>query len=71
VDARGKRKGNAKGIKFWQARPFTRLVTWGRDYNFVSRYMEKNVDQTKVRRAMTDWGFGATDAGKIALLDTG
>jgi REP element-mobilizing transposase RayT len=66
----GAERNRAKGIKFWQARPFTRLVNWGRDYNFVSRYMAKNSDQAKARRAMVDWGFGVTDPAKIAHLDT-
>ena len=66
----GAERNHAKGIKFWQARPFTRLVTWGRDYNFVGRYMAKNAEQAKARRAMTDWGFGVTDPTKIAHLDT-
>lgn len=27
---------------FWVARPFTRLVIWGRDYNNLSKYIKKN-----------------------------
>lgn len=27
---------------FWVARPFTRLVAWGRDYRNISSYMQKN-----------------------------
>jgi REP element-mobilizing transposase RayT len=64
-------RNHAKGIKFWQARPFTRLVSWGRDYNHVSRYMAKNATQAKARRNLVDWGFGVVDASKIAGLDTG
>jgi hypothetical protein len=64
-------RNHAKGIKFWQARPFTRLVSWGRDYNHVSRYMTKNASQAKARRNLVDWGFGVIDAGKIAGLDAG
>ena len=60
----------AKGIKFWQARPFTRLVTWGRDYNRVKRYMEKNREQAR-SGGFTDWGFSVTDPSKIANLDSG
>lgn len=35
-------RGNAKGLKFWDARPFTRIVAWGRDYNRVAEYLLKN-----------------------------
>jgi REP element-mobilizing transposase RayT len=59
----------SKGLKFWQARPFTRLVSWGRDYNRVKRYMEKNREQA--RGGFTDWGFSVTDPWKIANLDSG
>lgn len=38
----GAQKGAAKGIKFWDQRPFTRIVTWGRDYKNLLRYMDKN-----------------------------
>ena len=32
---------------FWVARPFTRLVSWGRDYKNLSKYMQKNRSQTE------------------------
>ena len=64
-------RNHAKGLKFWQARPFTRLVAWGRDYDSVSRYMAKNADQTQGRRGLVDWGFGITDTQRIINLDTG
>lgn len=38
----GAERGAAQGAKFWQARPFTRIVTWGRDYLGLSGYMLKN-----------------------------
>lgn len=38
----GAERGNAKSIKFWCARPFSRIVSWGRDYKSVLRYFEKN-----------------------------
>lgn len=28
--------------RFWDARPFTRIVTWGRDYSGVKNYLELN-----------------------------
>lgn len=63
-------RNHAKGIRFWQARPFTRLVNWGRDYNRVSRYMAKNASQARVRK-MVAWGFTVTDGDKISRLDSG
>ena len=64
-------RNHARGIKFWQARPFTRLVSWGRDYNRVHRYMAKNADQARERIAIADWGFGITDPERIIHLETG
>lgn len=37
----------SRKMSFWVARPFTRLIAWGRDYNHVARYMEKNRDQSR------------------------
>jgi REP element-mobilizing transposase RayT len=36
-------RGSAKGIQFWDKRPFTRVVEWGRDYNRACRYLLQNV----------------------------
>ncbi len=66
----GAQRNHARGTKFWVARPFTRLVSWGRDFNRVSRYMEKNASQAKARRNLVDWGFGVIDPSKIVHLDT-
>jgi REP element-mobilizing transposase RayT len=38
----GAERGSGKAIKFWCARPFSRIVTWGRDYKSVLSYFEKN-----------------------------
>ena len=38
----GIQKGAKLGKKFWDARPFTRIVEWGRDYLVVSRYVQQN-----------------------------
>jgi REP element-mobilizing transposase RayT len=67
----GAERNNRKGIKFWQARPFTRILSWGRDYNFICRYMAKNAATAKARRAMIAWGFTPTDPEKILRLETG
>jgi hypothetical protein len=38
----GAEKGKALGLKFWDARPFTRIVEWGRDYKNVCNYVLQN-----------------------------
>ncbi|MEQ1666219.1 MAG: transposase [Bdellovibrionales bacterium] len=35
-------RGKAKNIKFWDQRPFTRIVEWGRDFKRVSNYLLQN-----------------------------
>jgi REP element-mobilizing transposase RayT len=36
-------RGNKKGIKFWDARPFSRIVNWGKSFGICVRYVEKNI----------------------------
>ena len=55
--------------KFWVARPFTRLIAWGRDYKNIAKYMEKNRNQAK--GYFVAWGFDITDPRKVQNLDTG
>jgi REP element-mobilizing transposase RayT len=62
-------KKKLKKVKFWIARPFTRIITWGRDYNYLHNYMEKNINQAKV--AFAAWGFDVIDIKMIQLLSTG
>ena len=31
-----------KLVKFWDARPFTRLMHWGSDFDRVSHYIQRN-----------------------------
>jgi hypothetical protein len=38
----GAERGKAKNIKFWDQRPFTRIVEWGRDFKRVSSYLMQN-----------------------------
>jgi REP element-mobilizing transposase RayT len=38
----GVERGRAKGIRFWDARPFTRIVEWGREFKTVSAYVIQN-----------------------------
>lgn len=47
-------RGAAQGIKFWQARPFTRIASWGREFRALSDYMTKN---SKQARGLVAWGF--------------
>ncbi len=54
---------------FWVARPFTRLISWGKDYKFVARYIKKNNNQAK--RHFIPWGFDIVDPSLIQLLNTG
>jgi hypothetical protein len=35
-------RGSAKGLKFWDKRPFTRIVSWGREYRDVCDYLLQN-----------------------------
>jgi len=38
----GAERGKAMGIQFWDARPFTRILEWGRDYRQVCAYLLQN-----------------------------
>ncbi len=35
-------RGRALGIRFWDARPFTRILAWGRDFRRTSDYLLRN-----------------------------
>lgn len=38
----GAERGSAKGLQFWDQRPFTRILEWGREYRGVVRYLVQN-----------------------------
>jgi hypothetical protein len=38
----GAERGNAKGIKFWDNRPYTKIIEWGREFRAVSQYLLQN-----------------------------
>ena len=38
----GAERGQFKGIKFWDARPFSRIIQWGKEYLQVQTYFDKN-----------------------------
>lgn len=39
----GVERGRPQSLKFWDARPFTRIVEWGRDFRRVSDYLGQNI----------------------------
>jgi REP element-mobilizing transposase RayT len=39
----GVERGRAKGIQFWDALPFTRILEWGKDYRQACGYLRQNV----------------------------
>lgn len=56
---------------FWIARPFTRLIAWGKDFQNVKKYMLKNQRQAQVGRGhMVAWGFDVLDPIKVQFLNT-
>ena len=38
-------RGQAKKIKFWDQRPFTRIVSWKRDFDSVKKYVIQNFNE--------------------------
>jgi REP element-mobilizing transposase RayT len=36
-------RGCPKNLRFWDKRPFTRIMEWGREYKAVLNYLEQNV----------------------------
>lgn len=38
----GCERGRAKGLKFWDSRPWSRIVSWGRDFLEVCAYVFQN-----------------------------
>ncbi len=38
----GAEKGNPKGTKLWESRPYSRVLTWGREFKNVLAYIERN-----------------------------
>jgi REP element-mobilizing transposase RayT len=35
-------RGMAKGLQFWDLRPFTRILEWGKDFNITRDYLLQN-----------------------------
>jgi REP element-mobilizing transposase RayT len=38
----GVERGNSKGLRFWDAKPYTRILEWGRDFRTACRYVLQN-----------------------------
>jgi hypothetical protein len=38
----GAERGSAKGLRFWDAKPYTRILEWGRDFKTACRYVLQN-----------------------------
>lgn len=38
----GVKRGRALGVKFWDSRPYTRIVEWGREFKTVCAYVRQN-----------------------------
>lgn len=36
-------KGRARGVRFWTARPYSRILGWGREFRNVLLYVQRNV----------------------------
>ena len=36
-------RGRAQKVKFWDARPFSRIVTWGKAFARCAHYIERNI----------------------------
>ncbi len=60
-----------KKENFWMARPFSRIISWGKDFLTVTRYMRKNKTQAYWRKQFVAWGFEVVDPVKIQLMSTG
>lgn len=41
----GAERGQAKKIKFWDQRPFTRIISWKRDFGVVKKYVIQNFNE--------------------------
>jgi REP element-mobilizing transposase RayT len=54
-------RGSAKGMKFWDQRPFTRIIRWAKDYRQMLWYMRKNDYQAK--------GYDLEHAQYLVLID--
>ncbi len=39
----GVERGKALGLQFWDARPFSRILEWGRDFRVACDYLEQNI----------------------------
>jgi REP element-mobilizing transposase RayT len=55
----GVERGRPLGVRFWDARPFTRIVEWGREYRIVANYVLGNhLEAVGFPEDGTSWGTG-------------
>ncbi len=47
-------RGCPRHIRFWDKRPFTRVVQWGRDFIGVARYVEHNTVRVLLNLALAE-----------------
>ena len=40
-------KNAAKGLKFWNQRPFSRVVHWGRAFKIAKNYVQQNAEEAR------------------------
>jgi hypothetical protein len=68
-------RGSAVGAKFWQGRPWTRILTWGRAYKRIRSYLALNKTEAfgftrKAARIMEKLGFEIKLARANVVLQT-
>lgn len=51
-------RGRPQRIPFWDKRPFTRIVQWGRDFIGVARYVESNTARVRLTLAEIPPDYG-------------
>jgi hypothetical protein len=68
-------RGSAVGAKFWQGRPWTRIMTWGRAYKSIKKYLSLNKTEAfgfsrKAARIMEKMGLEICLAPRTVVLQT-
>ncbi len=58
-------RGRAKNVKFWDQRPFSRIVAWKKDFDLVKKYVIQNYNEAMGLVAYRSRGFKASRSSKI------
>jgi REP element-mobilizing transposase RayT len=62
-------KGRSLGFRFWDRRPFTRIVEWGREFKVVSTHSSESLkEESDALLALMSLGYGEREA-REALKD--